>query len=123
MVGSTFDEETAEAHRAMEDPMNSLMEYQIESAVHDAIGDKAIQLMRGVSKLASKQGGETAVENYQLLGKRALIVAGVAIVSVQVVTGIFNLVVSRKREQKRIEETVRRVLAEERAREEEAKAK
>ena len=97
--------------------MNSIMERQIENAVHDAIGEKAVQVMKGVSKMASKQGGETALENYQLLGKRALIVAGAVIVAVQLATWAGSLAVSRKMEEKRIEQTVRRVLAEERERE------
>ncbi len=98
--------------------MSSFVEKQIESAVHDAIGEKAMRIVDGISKIAAKQGGQTAAENYQLLGKRALIALGVTIVTVQLTASVIGLVVSRKREEKRIEETVRRVLAEERQREE-----
>jgi len=92
----------------------SYIERQMESAVEDMMNDKAVQVVKAISKLASKQGGESVIENYQLLGKRALIVAGVAIVSVQVVSAAVNFVVSRRSEEQRIEKVVRRVLAEER---------
>ncbi len=100
--------------------VNSLIEGQIESAVRNMVGDKATQIMRGVSKLAAKQGGANSVENYQLLAKRALIVGGVTIVTIQTIATITSLVVSRKREEKRIEQTVRRILEEERQKEAEA---
>ena len=102
--------------------VNAIMEQQIENAVHDAIGEKAVQIMRGVSKVASKQGGETSLENYQLLGKRALIVVGVVLVTVQLATWVGKLTVSRRMEEKRIEQTVRRILEEERQREAEEEA-
>lgn len=96
--------------------MNELLEKKVESAIQDAVkeavGKKAMSIVRGVSKIASKQGGATAIENYQLLGKRALIVAGVAIVVVNVVTWTVGGAVSRKLEEKRVERIVRRVLAE-----------
>ena len=98
---------------------SAYIERQVEGAVQDVIGDKAVSLMRGVSKIASKQGGQNSIENYQLLGKRALIAIGVVFVTVQVATWAGGLVISRKMEQKRIEDTVRRVLAEERAKERE----
>ena len=63
--------------------------------------------------VVAKQGGNSVIENYQLLAKRALIVAGVAIVSVQAVTSIVNFVVSRRIEEQRIERVVRRVIEEE----------
>lgn len=99
---------------------NPLIEQHIENVVHDAIGDTAMNVVKRVSALAAKQGGQTSIENYQLLGKRALIAIGVAIVAVQVVTSVAGLKISRKMEEKRIEETVRRVLAEEREREQAA---
>ena len=102
--------------------VNEIVERQIESAVHDAVGEKAVQIMRFIGKFASKQGGDSAIENYQLLGKRAIIVVGGVIVVVQVASWVGGLVISRRMEKKRIEQTVRRVLEEERAKEaEEAK--
>lgn len=92
----------------------SLLERQVENAVQDMFDDKAVRFMKGVSKMASKQGGESALENYRLLGKRTLIVLGVAIVAVQLTTTAVSFVVSRKNEEQRIERVVRRVLDEER---------
>ena len=91
----------------------SYIERQMESAVEDMLNDKAVRFAKVISKLAAKQGGASVIENYQLLAKRALIVAGVAIVSVQAVTSIVNFVVSRRSEEQRIERVVRRVLEEE----------
>lgn len=96
---------------------NDIVETQIEAAFQDALGDKAVKLVKGLSTIASKQGGSNAVENYKLLGQRALIVAGVAIVVVNIASWAVGTVVSRKLEEKRIEQTVRRVLAEEREKE------
>ena len=95
---------------------SSLLERQVESAVQDMFDDKAVRIVKGVSKMASKQGGESIFENYQLLGKRALIVLGVVIVAAQVTTSVVGFVVSRKSEEQRIERVVRRVLEEERQR-------
>ena len=61
--------------------VNSLMERQIETAVEDVVGETAMKVLRGVGKIAGKQGGETALENYQLLGKRTLIAIGVMTIS------------------------------------------
>lgn len=97
---------------------SSLIERQIENAVQDMFDDKAVRIMKVISKMASKQGGESALENYQLLGKRALIVLGVVIVAVQATTSIVGFVRSRKNEEQRIERVVRRVLEEERLNEE-----
>ena len=97
--------------------VNEIVERQIEAAVRDTISEKAMQIMKSVGKIASKQGGESMIENYQLLGKRALIVVGSVVVVVQVVSWVGGLVVSRRMEKKRIEQTVRRVLEEERAKE------
>ena len=55
-----------------------------------------------------------SIENYKLLGKRALIALGVVIVSVEVITSVVGFVASRKSEEQRIEKVVRRVLEEER---------
>ena len=97
--------------------LNDIVEHQVEAAFQDAFGDKAMKLMKGLSAIASKQGGANAVENYKLLGQRALIVAGVAIVVVNVASWAVGSVISRRLEEKRIEQTVRRVLAEEREKE------
>lgn len=93
---------------------NSLIERQVENAVQDMFDDKAVRVVKGISKMASKQGGDSVIENYQLLGKRALIAMGVAIVTIQVATSAVSFVASRKNEEQRIERIVRRVLEEER---------
>lgn len=92
---------------------SSFIERQVESAVQDMFDDKAVRIVKSISKMASKQGGESVLENYQLLGKRALIVLGIAIVAVQVTTSAISFVASRKSEEQRIERVVRRVLEEE----------
>ncbi len=96
----------------------SFVERQIEGAVLDLVNDNAARIMKGVSRLAAQQGGESTLQNYQLLGKRALIVAGVGIIAVQAVTSVAGFIISRKSEEKRIEQIVRRVLEEERQKEE-----
>ncbi len=98
--------------------VDSFIERQIESTVQDAFGEKALSLVRGISKIAAKQGGETSIQNYKLLGKRALIGFGVALVAVQAVTSVVGFVVSRKSEEQRIERIVRRILEEERQQQE-----
>ncbi len=95
---------------------NALVEHQIEKA----FGNKAVRIMKQVGKLASKQGGATAVENYQLLGKRTLIALCAAVATVQIAASAIGLAVSRKSEEQRIERIVRRVLEEERQREQPA---
>ncbi len=92
---------------------SSLLERQLESAVQNVFDDKAVRIVRGINKIASKQGGDSALENYQLLGKRALIVLGVTIVAVQLTSSVISFVVSRRSEEQRIERIVRRVLEEE----------
>ena len=92
----------------------SLIERQVENAVQDMFDDRVVRIVKGISRIAAKQGGETTVENYQLLGKRALIVLGVTFVTVQVVTSVVGFVTSRKNEEQRIEKVVHRVLEEER---------
>ncbi|MBQ9068801.1 MAG: hypothetical protein IJ131_07040 [Eggerthellaceae bacterium] len=94
----------------------SLVEYQLENALRNVIGDKAGFVMKRVSKLAAKQGGATTLENYKLLGKRALIALGVTVVAVQAVTSLVGMAVSKRNEEQRVERVVRRVLEEERAR-------
>ena len=96
---------------------SSFIERQVEDAVRDAFDDRAVRFMRGLSKIASRQGGESMVENYQLLGKRALIVLGAVVLTVQVTTSIVGFVRSRKNEERRIERVVYRVLEEERQKE------
>ena len=94
--------------------VGALIERQVESAVQDMFDDRAVRFVRRLSKMAAKQGGESTIQNYQLLGKRALIVLGVAVVVVEVATSIVGFVISRKSEEQRIERVVRRVLEEER---------
>lgn len=95
----------------------SIVERQVENAVEDLLDDKAVRVVKGISRVAARQGGESALENYQLLGKRALIVLGVVVVAVQVTTSAVGFVVSRRSEEQRIERVVRRVLEEERQKE------
>lgn len=104
---------------AVQDAMQGKIQDAVQATVQDAVGDKAIQVIQGVSRIASKQGGETAIQNYKLLGKRALIVAGIAIVAVQVVAWAGGTIVSRKMEEQRVEKIVRRILEEERRKEDE----
>ena len=87
----------------------SFIEQQIENAVLGRSDDRLVSLARGISRLAAKQGGESTAHNYQLLGKRVLIVAGVVVVAVQAV----SYVIARRSEEQRIERVVRRVLDEE----------
>lgn len=91
----------------------SFVERQIEDAVQGMFDDKAVRFMKGVSEMAAKQGGASTAENYRLLGKRALIALGGAVVAVQVTTSLVGLLASRKSEEKRVERIVRRILAEE----------
>ncbi|MBO4353090.1 MAG: hypothetical protein J5818_06315 [Eggerthellaceae bacterium] len=93
---------------------SSFIERQMENAAKEMFDDKTIRIMKSVGKIASKQGGGNAIENYQLLGKRALIALGVVVVAAQVTTSAIGFVVSRKSEEQRIERVVRRVLEEER---------
>ena len=93
---------------------SSFVERQVESAVQDLFDDKAVRLVKGVNRIAAKQGGGTIIENYQLLGKRALVVLGAVVVTVQVATSVIGFAVSRRSEEKRIEQIVRRVMEEER---------
>lgn len=97
--------------------VNSLIERQMESAVQEMFDDRAVRFAKGLSKIAARQGGESTIHNYQLLGKRALIALGVTVLTVQAVSSIVGFVVSRKNEEQRIERIVRRVLEEERQKE------
>ena len=97
---------------------STFIERQMENAVQDLLDDKAIRIVRGVRKMAAKQGGETTIENYQLLGKRTLIALGAVIVTVQITTSVIGFVASRKSEEQRVERIVRRVLEEERQKDE-----
>ena len=94
--------------------INSIIEQQVQNAAQELLDDKTIKILKGVRRIASKQGGEHAIENYQLLGKRTLIALGITIVAVQAVSSAVGFVVSRKSEEQRIERIVRRVLDEER---------
>ena len=92
---------------------NSYVDRLMENIVKNAFNDMDTRLTKSVKWLASMQGGETTIQNYKLLGKRVLIVAGVVIV-VQAASSAIGTVLSRKREERRIEQVVRRVLEEER---------
>ena len=94
--------------------ITSIVEQQVQNAAQELLDDTTVKILKGVRSLASKQGGENAIENYQLLGKRTLIVLGVTIVAVQAVASVVGFVVSRKSEEQRIERIVRRVIEEER---------
>ena len=94
--------------------ITSIVEQQVQNAAQELLDDKTVKILKGVRRLASKQGGENAIDNYQLLGKRTLIVLGVTIVAVQAVASVVGFVVSRKAEEQRIERIVRRVIEEER---------
>jgi hypothetical protein len=85
--------------------------------VQKAMGEKGLMALESISKMAAQQGGENILDNYRLLGKRALIVAGVAIVAVEVVSSVASYAISRKFEDQRIEAIVRRVMEEERQKE------
>ena len=97
--------------------MNAIVEQQIKNTVEGTLGPKAMQALRGIGKLAARQGGESTLENYQLLGKRALVVGGIAVAVVQTGILIGGIALTRRSEKHRIEKTVRKILAEERARE------
>lgn len=94
--------------------VSSLVERQIENAVQDIFDDKTVRIVKGVGKIAAKQGGESAIENYRLLGKRTLIVLGAVIVAVQITTTTIGLIALNKAQEKRVERVVRKVLQEER---------
>ena len=94
--------------------ITSIVEQQVQNAAQELLDDKTVKILKGVRRLASKQGGDNAIENYQLLGKRTLIALGITIVAVQAVSSAVSFVVSRKSEEQRIERIVRRVLEEER---------
>lgn len=98
--------------------VNSFIERQVENTVKEMFDEKGIRLMRFVQRLAAKQGGENAIENYRLLGKRALIVAGVAIIAVEATMSVVGLVISRESEEQRMEKIARRVYEEEAQKEE-----
>lgn len=103
---------------AYQDLAHSLFERQMENALQSVFDDKAARIMKSIRKMASKQGGESTLENYQLLGKRALITFGVVIITVEIATSVIGFIASRKSEEQRIERVVRRMLEEERQKEE-----
>lgn len=86
----------------------------IKRNIKAMLGAKAVRALKGFGELAAKQGGETIIDNYRLLGKRAVITVGVALVAVQVATFAIGTAISRKTEEQRIERVVKRVLEEER---------
>jgi len=93
---------------------SSFIERQMENAMRNMFDEKGARLVRFVSKIAAKQGGETAIENYQLLGKRVLTTVGIAVVVVEATVSAIGFIVSRKSEQQRMERVARRVFEEER---------
>lgn len=93
---------------------DSLIERLMENALRDVFGDKAKSIVKSFSRMAAKQGGESTIENYQLLGKRALVAFIAALVAAQAVSSVVNYVISRKNEERRMEKVARRVLEEER---------
>ena len=99
----------------LDNKMDNAIKNAVQNALHEAFGDDAAQIAQTVNELAERQGGRNIAENYQLLGKRALIVAGVAIVGIQAVVWVGRTVIARRAEAKRVERIVRRVLEEERA--------
>lgn len=90
----------------------------IKRHIAAVLGSKAIRALKGYGKLAAKQGGETIIDNYKLLGKRTIIAAGVTVVAAQVATFAIGTAISRKHEEQRIERVVQRVLEEERQKQE-----
>lgn len=90
----------------------------INSQIKAALGPAAISALKGLGEIAAKQGGETVFDNYKLLGKRAIIVVGIAAVSVQIATFVIGTAIARKNEEKRIERVVQRMLEEERQKQE-----
>ncbi len=63
----------------LDNKMDNAIKNAVQNALHEAFGDDAAQVAQTVNELAERQGGRNIAENYQLLGKRALIVAGVTI--------------------------------------------
>ena len=94
-------------------------ESKIESALRFALGDKTVSIMESINELAARQGGASIAENYQLLGKRALIVFGVVVIVVQATSSTISYIIARRSEDKRIEKIVRGILEEERQKAEE----
>lgn len=92
---------------------NVIIERQVQRAVREAFGDKGVRFLKGIRKAAARQGGENAVQNYQLLGKRTLVTAVIAVVAVQAVASTVGYVISRRNEDRRIEKIARRILEEE----------
>ena len=99
----------------LDNKMDNAIKNAVQNALHEAFGDDAAQIAQTVNELAERQGGRNIAENYQLLGKRALIVAGVTIVGIQAVVWVGRTVIARRAEAKRVERIVRRVLEEEHA--------
>ena len=94
----------------------SIIERKLYGAVQEAVNNKVGLVLRGVKRIAAMQGGDSTLENYHLLGKRVIVVAGV-VVAVQAVASAVGFVISRRNEKRRIERIVRRVLEEERQKE------
>ena len=93
--------------------MSTLVEAQIEQVVKDSLNQSVSRVFRTVKWLAARQGGRSFIENYQLLGKRALIVFGTAFVTFNVVVGVSSRIIARRNEEIRMRKIVQRVLEEE----------
>ena len=89
---------------------NALIERQMENALQKVF-HKAVRIAKGVSRMT---GGELSFQNFQLPSKRTLVVAGVSIIAVQVAASAIGTMISRRREDQRIERIARRVVEEER---------
>ena len=96
---------------------NSFIEKQIESTVRSVLGANGVKVMRLVDKIAARQGGTNIIENYQLLGKRAAVVFGTAVVVVSVGGTIISSIAYRRSQKRMIDKAVAEALERERLRE------
>ena len=97
--------------------VDSFIERQMKNVAQELFDDKTLRILDSVGKIAAKQGGDNIVENYQLLGMRAIVGLVAAVVAVEAVTSLVGFVVARRSEEQRVERIVRRVLEEERQKE------
>ena len=94
--------------------INAIVEKQLMSWLQTTVGPQAWRVLEAVDALASRQGGATVAENYQLLGKRAAAVGGAALAVAQAGVIVGSLVFSRRRQNKRIQKAVKKALEDER---------
>ena len=85
--------------------MNTFIEKQIDAVLKKALGQQALTILKSINKIAERQGGRNILQNYQLLGKRAAIGAGVAITAVSLGGGAIGVTVKRRLRQRHIEKT------------------